>query len=160
MASVPQQIAEEIATRLTAVTVANGYNVTVSGVVRSPRIWTGHPKDYQVIVTLEDVVRNEELTHPGNPPAVAFDLPVVLTGELRPSESASTPIDDLRHTFAADIIKGISTPAASWHNWGGLAINTAIDDVRPYESDELTGVQVRMTVTYRVSETDPYTVRA
>jgi len=158
---VSEQIALKVQQRLQNITVANGYEVTVTGtVIRPPRIWEGSPKDYQVVIAQGEMTRNDDLSYPANPPVVAYDLPFTIVGELRPSEHDTTPIETLCNTFAADAIKAICSPQASWHNWDGLAIDTTIASVVNTNSEEAAAFKLEMTVTFRTPENDPYTVRA
>ena len=54
------------------------------------------------------------------------------------------------------------TAYSAWWNFGGLAINAAFESIEKYIADDggANGVLVPLRVTYRVSETDPYTARA
>lgn len=157
---VNEQIVLKIKQRLQLIDEDSGYETTVAGtVVRPPRIWTGNLEDYQVIVTQGTLAINDELSHPGNPPATAWNLPIVIFGELRPSEDNTTAIDTLINEFAADAVKAICTPASSWHNWDSLAIDTRIDNVEPIVAEDACGFKMELTVIYRVTENDPYTVR-
>jgi hypothetical protein len=77
-----------------------------------------------------------------------------------PSESSTSKIDTLRNQFAADCIKAICTPQASWHNWDTLAILTEISTVEDVTTEESSGFKLTMTVTFRTDENSPYTVRS
>jgi hypothetical protein len=157
---VSEQIVLKIKQRLQLIDEDSGYETTVAGtVVRPPRIWSGNPEDYQVVVTQGAMQINDELSHPGNPPATAWNMPIVIFGELRPSEDNTTAIDTLINEFASDAVKAICTPASSWYNWDSLAINTIIDNVEPIVGEEACGFKLEMTVIYRVTENDPYQVR-
>ena len=128
---------------------------------RSTRIGTWQPKDLVVHVHQGSVTPNTELSCPGNPPAQAYDLEAIVAGIVKPSDASTVAIDTFRNRMGADIIKA-ATDAALWHQWGGLAINTTHGPVEEYveETGGLGGVMVRFVITYRVSENDPYTVRA
>lgn len=158
---ISEQIALKVKQRLQLIDEGSGYETSVEGtVVRAPRIWEGNLKDYQIIVSQGPLSYNEELSHPGNPPAAAWDLPFVIVGELRPSEDDTTALDTLANEFSSDIFRSICTPQASWHNWDGLAINTQFGSVEIINADEMAAVRVEITVTYRVDEINPYTVRS
>lgn len=149
----------KVATRLGNIKTSAGYEVTVLEVNRPTRYGGFRPQNLQLIVTQGTITRNAELSHPGNPPATAYDVEVVVAGLLMPSESATDKIDTLRNQFSSDVIKAICSPAASWHNWDTLAINSEITSVQNITTEEASGFQVNMTITYRVAENSPYTSR-
>ena len=128
---------------------------------RSTRTANWQPKDQVVNVYQEDAIPNAELSCPGNPPSIAYDLPVIIAGIVKPSDKETSSIDTFRNRMGADIIKAATT-GNLWHTWGGLAINTTLGSIEPYsdETGGVGGVMVRMLITYRVSENDPYQVRA
>jgi hypothetical protein len=159
--SVVEQIALKVKERLQTVSSANGYETTVAGtVVRPTKVWEGSPLDYQVVMAQGQMVRNEDLSYPANPPVVAYDLPFTVVGELRPSQDNTAPIESLCNEFAADVHKAICTPVASWHNWDGLAINTTIESWENTNSEEAAAFKLEFTVTFRTAENDPFTARA
>ena len=156
---ISEQIAAKIATRLAGITVANGYELTVSEVARPLRFDGFRPQNNQLIVTQGNLTRNDELSAPGNPPATAYDLEFMIAGLLMPTESSTSKIDTLRNTFASDTIKAICTPAASWHNWDTLAIDTKVGDVTDITTEESSGFKLSLTVTFRTTENNPYQSR-
>ena len=156
---ISEQIAAKIATRLAGITVANGYELTVSEVARPLRFDGFRPQNDQLIVTQGNLTRNDELSAPGNPPATAYDLEFMIAGLLMPTESSTSKIDTLRNTFASDTIKAICTPAASWHNWDTLAIDTKVGDVTDITTEESSGFKLSLTVTFRTTENNPYQSR-
>lgn len=156
---ISEQIAAKIATRLAGITVANGYELTVSEVARPLRYDGFRPQNNQLIVTQGNLTRNDELSAPGNPPATAYDLEFTIAGLLMPTESSTSKIDTLRNTFAADTIKAICTPQASWHNWDTLAINSTISQVEDIATEESSGFKLTLTVTFRTTENNPYQSR-
>jgi len=156
---ISEQIAGKVRTRLAGITIAGGYELTVSEVVRPLRFDGWRPKNNQLIVTQGTLGRNDAMSCPGNPPATAYDLEFQIAGLLMPTESSVGRIDALRNTFAADTIKCLCTPAASWHNWDGLAIDSTISQVEDVTTEEASGFKLTLTVVFRVSENDPYTSR-
>lgn len=154
-----EQVALKLYTRLGLITTANGYETTASGIVRPTKLFSGRLKDYQIIISQGTVELNDDLSRPGNPPAVAWDIPFSIFGELRPSDTSTKAIESLCNEFGADIIKAICTPAASWHNWDGLAIDSQFTSVDIANSEEFVGVKVELTVTIRTAESNPYTLR-
>lgn len=158
--AINEQIVEKIKARLLLISEASGYETTVEGdVIRPPRIWDGHLQDYQIIVLQGQLTRNEALSYAGNPPATAWNMPLTVFGECRPSDSSTIPIDTLLNEFAADAIRAICTPVHSWHNWDGLAINTEIESVENFNAEDGAGFKLVFNVIYRVSETNPYELR-
>jgi hypothetical protein len=156
---ISEQIAAKVRTRLQSITVANGYELSVSEVVRPVRFDGWRPQNNQLIVTQGNLSKNEELSVPGNPPATAYDLEFTIAGLLMPTESSTSKIDTLRNTFASDTIKAICTPAASWHNWDTLAIDTKVGDVTDITTEESSGFKLSLTVTFRTTENNPYQSR-
>ena len=157
--AVSEQILQKIATRLASITVVGGYEVTVSQVVRPTRYGGFRPQHLQIVVTQGNLTKNDELSAPGNPPATAWDMEVVIAGLLMPLESATDKIDALRMQFSSDVIKAICTPAASWHNWDTLAIDTVVGNVDDVTTEEASGFKVTITVTFRTTENNPYQSR-
>jgi hypothetical protein len=132
-----------------------------STAVRSAQIATWQPKDLVVVVSHGDPVPNAELSYPGNPPVIAYDMPVIVAGIVKPSDDETTAIDTFKNRMGADIIAA-ATNAANWHQWGSLAINTTLGPIESYteETGGRCGVMVTLLVTYRVPENDPTTVSA
>jgi hypothetical protein len=148
---VVEQIMANVRTRMAAA-FDNAY--------RSTRVATWQPKDLVVHVHQGSLTQNVELSCPGNPPATAYDLEAIVAGIVKPSDAETTPIDTFRNRMGADIVKA-ATDATNWHQWGGLAINTTHGPIEDYidETGGCAGVMVRFTITFRVDEDDPYTVR-
>ena len=160
--AISEQIAVKVKTRLGLINTDSGYETTTTGVIRATRQGDFQPKDYQIIVTQGTITRNEELSHPGNPPATAYDMPFQIAGVLRPSDDNATAADTLKNQFWGDCVKALTTGTA-WYNWDGLAINTAPPtDVEDYQAEDGAAVGFRfiLTVTFRTDENDPFTARA
>lgn len=156
---VSEQILQAVRTRLLLIDEGDGYEVTVSGVIRSTRI-AGHiPEDWQLTVSLVSITESEADYRPGNPPAIAWSMEIVIMGELRPSESDTTPIDTYRSTFQADIVKAITSTGNDWHNWGNLAIDTTYGAAETIETESGSAIGVPLTILFRTDENDPYTAR-
>ena len=159
--AITEQIAVILKNRLAAISTASGYETTASGgVIRPTRMGGFQPKDYQIIINQGDKTPNESHHHPGNPPATAYDMTFQIACVLRPSELDSTFADTLKNQFEADVIKSLAQGVA-WWNFGGLAIDSRVEAVMDYESDDGSqlGFAVDFVVTYRVSENDPYVSR-
>lgn len=149
---VVEQIMANVRTRMAA---------AFDDVYRSTRTATWQPKDLVIHVHQGALTPNPELSCPGNPPATAYDLEAIIAGIVKPSDTSIIAIDTFRNRMGADIIAA-ATNATLWHQWGGLALNTVHGPVEEYteETGGLAGVMVRFTITFRVDEDDPYTVRA
>ena len=157
--AVSEQIVDKVRTRLANIKTSGGYEVTVSEVVRPTRFGGFRPQHLQLVVTQGGLTKNEQLSVPGNPPATAYDMEVVIAGLLMPTETDTTKIDTQRNQFAADVIKAICTPADSWHNWDTLAIDTQIGSVDDVTTEEASGFKTSITVTFRTTENNPYQSR-
>jgi len=158
--AISEQIALKVKQRLQLIDAEDGYETTVAGtVVRPTRIWKLSPQDYQLIFVQGQLERNPELSLPGNPPATAWNLPFTITGQIRPSEDDTTPVDALCNEFAADVIKAL-TDASDWYHWDSLAIDSMLSNVEHFVTDEMSGFRLVVNVVFRTPENDPYTVRA
>jgi hypothetical protein len=160
---VPELIAEEIVHRLQAITFEGGYAFDVSEVVRPNR--RGDVVQYKhlsIIVDQGNAERNEDGDHPGNPPALSYRLAFDLKCIVRDSRTEQDSRTINESEMAAAVVKAITDAGSMWYTLGGNAINAEFGDMVPFNSGEgeLNGITVPLIVTYRVSETDPYEVRA
>ena len=128
---------------------------------RSTKVATWQPKDLVIHVEQGEMTPRPELGFPGNPPAQAYEVAVIISGITKPSDDDTTPIDQLRNRLSAEIIKA-ATNAARWHTWGELAIDTQLGNIEPHVSEDggMPAVKVNMAITFRTDEDDPYQVRA
>lgn len=159
---IPELIAIEIEARLNAVLEADGYAFDLSEVVRPTRKGENWLKRHRGVAILQgESTRVPELDCPGNPPAIAygltFDLACVTRDSMNSEEAHATEENEI----AAVVVKGITAPD-QWHTMDGNAIDCSIGSAVPFSSPEgeLDGVTIPVVVTYRVSETNPYEVRA
>lgn len=161
--AIPELITAEVVTRLEQITTANGYFANIVSVDRVPlhvEDWT--PKNLSIAVVQTDDRENLAESHHGNPPAMARDLTLEIKCIVRPSSRATTTYETTMNAMAAAVRKAITTPAATWYQMDGNAINTTIGDNTPFPiaAGGHAGVSITLTITYRISETDPFTVRA
>lgn len=158
---VPESIATTLVTRLNAITIANGYAFTAASVDRVNRDateWT--PKNNSIVVIQGDSQRETVLDCPGNPPANGWRLPFAVAGFVRQSDRVTTADQSKENEIAAAIIKAVAS-VSNWHTFGGYAVNAEIGAVtRLPASESMAGVRVQFDVHYRVSEDDPFEVRA
>ena len=154
-----ERIAVEIFDRLKRLEAGRDDSIQLSEVIRPKRLGGWTPKHLQVVITQENPERNDELSLIGNPPAVAYDQQYNLRCHVMPSELDPTPVEEWTNLMTSEIIRTI-TSYNLWHTMGGLAIDTQIRQIENVDSDgSFDGANVPLIVTYRVSETDPFTVR-
>lgn len=153
-----EQIAQAIETRLAGVTVAAGYQntITVTRPTRMGENWT--PDDYRVLLQAGDPQRNEEWEYVANPQVYAWDQPFTIELYNSPSERDETEIQQLANVAMADIITALTIPLATWHTWGGIAGDSNISDVSHGTAQDGSWhvTQITLTVTYRTPFNNPY----
>jgi hypothetical protein len=156
-----ERIADKLVARLAECTVANGYSVTVSEAIRAKRNASDSPLDYQVVVSQGEIERLEDMDRAATIPQIAYSAQFNVTGVLMPSDATNTDFDQLANIFAADLQRAICTPGDSWHNWDGLAFNSTLGNwsTRLESDGSPSGVDIALTVFYRVDESDPRTAR-
>lgn len=153
------KISDEIYSRLEALVAVPNDAFTFCDVVRPSKIATYTPRHAMIVLTRGDVSRVTDLDCPGNPPAVAYQQTFLIRVHLAPSEKDTTPIEYYEDVAEAEIIKAIRT-SSTWHTFDGNAINAEFAAVQTATSDGgYDGIAVPLVVTYRVSESDPYTAR-
>lgn len=164
MSSTPinELIAAIVVARIQVITLDNGWVFDVSEVVRPNR--KGDNWEYKhmgVGVVQSDDVVNEELSHAGNPPAEAHDLTLNLYCITRDSKDETDAHATATNLLVASVRKAITSPA-TWHTFGGYAIDAEFGTVSPFVSPEgeLLGATLPLVVTYRISENDPFIARA
>lgn len=164
MTAVPELIALELKTRLEKITAVNGYPFTVPKVERPNRKAYEHEgRNLTLLIVQGDEIPNEGLSHEGNPPAIAYDAIYNIHGIVKNSDRDSTADSTTENALASAIRKAvIDSNQNTWHQFDGNAIDAAFGQVAPFVTPEgdRRGITVPLIVTYRVSETDPETVRA
>jgi hypothetical protein len=161
-ATIPDTIADECVERLSEILEGNDYEFDVAEVIRPTRKGENWLRKHLGIAVLQGTAeRVTALDCPGNPPSICYSLPLEIVGVCRDSSSETDAKAISDNTMAAAIVKAITTPASSWYQFGGVAINAEIGDteVIPSGDGEFHGVTITIRVIYRVSENDPYTVR-
>lgn len=155
-----ESIAVTLADRIKDGTYTAPYQIRK--VVRPNKLQTNKELgDLECMVRQGTPQRNEELDYDGNPMALGFDVPYVAVVFLRPSDTDTTAIDTIANYVMADVVKAITTPNATWHNWGSKAINSTYDLALEVSDDaSQAAVIVTVNVQTRFSITDPYTFRA
>lgn len=161
---VVEQIADKMATRLAAITVAHGYNQNVNGVVRPDNEGEYSPDNYRIVMIQGDPqpVEDEEYVA-GNPAAKTCWEVFHLLLFVRQSTKAAVPqpIDALTNMFWADAVKAIGTPAAGWDQWDGLAIGTefGLREGFTHKDGAFSGLVLTVRVMVRTDDNNPYNVR-
>ncbi len=156
---VVERIADELFARLQR--LAAGYSAVfiASEVIRPKRVDGYTPKDRQIVLTLGQEERINELDCPGNPPAVAYRQTFNVRCHVCPSEKDPTPIDRYVSLMAASVMQVIGEPNR-WHTFGELSMNAEWlprEDI--FGEGGTDGCNMQIAVTYRVDETNPFNVR-
>ncbi len=158
---VVSRISDEIFARLQALVSGSVGAYSFADVVRPTKLATYTPQHGLIVLTRGEVSRVTELDCPGNPPAVAFQQTFSIRVHIAPSEKDTTPVEVYEDVMEAEIHKAIVNDSATWHTFGDLAINADIGAQQTVVSDgSYDGIAVPLVVTFRVTEGDPYTVRA
>lgn len=158
---VVSRISDEIFSRLQALVSGSAGAYSFANVVRPTKLATYTPQHGLIVLTRGEVSRVTELDCPGNPPAVAFQQTFSIRVHIAPSEKDTTPVEVYEDVMEAEIHKAIVNDAATWHTFGDLAINADLGAQQTVVSDgSYDGIAVPLAVTFRVTEGDPYTVRA
>ena len=129
-------------------------------VIRPTRMGGYTPKHSQVVLTQDDPERVDELGLPGNPPAIAYAQRFNIRCHVMPSEKDTVKVDDFVNIIASDVVKAVCVDA-NWYTFGGRAIDAQWESRENIDADGgIDGINVPLTITYRTSELDPYTLRA
>jgi len=146
-----------IQSAMEGVTVANGYQVTVAEVYRVTTLG-GYsrtpPGSYIVQMVVGDDQRAEELDIQGADPVIAWRMPIELGLIYRPSDTNTTPIDQILRQFLADVTRAVMEDP----QWEQYAMDTTLGPPQAWANQEAgeVGYTANMSVAYRVKESDPY----
>lgn len=158
---VVSRISDEIFARLQALVSGSAGAYSFVGVVRPTKIATYTPQHGLIVLTRGEVSRVSEIDCPGNPPAIGYRQTFLIRVHIAPSERDETPVEVYEDVMEAEIYRAIVTDFATWHTFGDLAINADLGAQQTVVSDGgYDGIAIPLTVTYRVTEGDPYTVRS
>lgn len=158
---VVERIADAIYQRLRL--LAAGYSplTPVSEVIRPKQRGGYTPKHLQIVLTQAEPETIPELDHEGNPPAQAWRQTFNIRCHVNISEKNPTPVDTIINTMAADVQKVVCDAGTQWYSFGGLAIDAEWLGRENIDADGgIDGINVPLAVTFRVSEGNPYAVRA
>lgn len=158
---VVSRISDEIFARLQALVSGSAGAYSFVDVVRPTKIATYTPQHGLIVLTRGEVSRATDIDCPGNPPAVGYKQTFLIRVHIAPSERDETPVEVYEDVMESEIHKAIVTDSATWHTFGELAINADIGAQQTVVSDGgYDGIAIPLTVMYRITEGDPYTVRA
>ena len=155
---VKELIAQAVVAALEKISDENGYQSPAVEVVRPRR--TGEsfcPKHLGVAVIQDDEQREPDSDCVGNPPAIAWRLPIACDCIVRLSEADERPMDQVLNVLEADVRRALAADC----QFGGLAVDSALGASEYLQAaGGVEGVTVWIEIVYRVSWTDPYTNRA
>ena len=153
MASIVQNIITVAATRLGVVAGVEG--------VYQPKRDGGFPvRDKVIVLSHEDIEWDEDLSCPGNPPRIAWVLPVKVSCIISPDPDDTVSIAERANEFVVLAMDALTTPEASWHQFGGNSIDAELGPPITIEpgDDTVRGVGFVVRITYRVEETSQTTL--
>lgn len=153
-------ISDEVVSRLGNITTGNGYEFTAASVSLIDRDENDfQPAPLAIMVDRKDEAENEDLSLPGNPPGIAYDVEFHIHGYSgRLDDSFSTEVTETQ--MIAAIQKAIGNgDATGWHNFTNRAIDASLTSTTDFEGPGHDGVTVVLRITYRISEIDPFVVR-
>lgn len=159
----PELIALELVGRLEEITELNGYSFDVSEVIRPTRNSENWKlKNLGIGVLQGESERVPELDCPGNPPALAYSVTFNLRCVVKDSETSTAAHATNENEMAAAVVTAITDDGVMWYTMNSNAIDTTFGTMQPFvpPEGEMNGVTVPVIVTYRVSETNPFEVRA
>jgi hypothetical protein len=164
-----EQIAQEIKSRLSNVTKANGFNQNLV-VIRPSKNGIPSVSDNIAILTQESSQSDTSdqphaLSVEGNPYAQAFTQDFRVQMGSRQSDNDNTPAETYINRLWADVVKAITrkgkTDEATWHTFGDLALTATIQApfFGAFDDTATADVDFTVSVQYRTNENDPYTAR-
>lgn len=148
-----ERIAQELISRIEAGGIPD------ARVVRPARDGRNYTKTHGTIVMHQlESIYNQQLSHEGNPPAIAYDVVFNLFCFIREVPAEAPEYATACNVFASDVARAINNPETSpstWHTFGDNAINANVGSFSQFvDNDATAGVLLPIQITYRVSETD------
>lgn len=159
--TVLENIAVALTERLEAMVDSDDYQTAVSSVKRLQRNGGEYtPEHLQILVRQGDDEIDDELSYPGNPPAICHRQTFNLRCHVMTSERDIDPVDSISNTFQADVIKCL-TAGNNWYQFDGNAIDANIGAIEPINEDGgPDGLNIPIVIVYRVDENNPYNARS
>lgn len=163
---ISERIASALFDRLRLLSAGYSDQLAFTNVVRPLRNEVATPQHLQIVLTQDAPQINAELSCPGNPPATCYELLFHINCRVMPSENDTTPVDEYINTMAAEVVRVVCDEtmiedSSQWHTFGDIAVNAEWQAHENIDGDgSYDGVDVPILVTYRVSENNPFEVRA
>lgn len=164
-----EQIAQEVVTRLEAITIANGYQVDVGTILRPRRLGNVGTLGYtpeDLMITVEQGACRKLLEVEGNGPFTERVQTFLLAGFRKSTSDGSTALDQLVNVFVADIEKAITLGhQAGYPYWehftvsgSNLALNAELMAPEFFSliDNQVAGASVQLDVHYRTRTNNPY----
>ena len=151
--SVPvvENIAVNIEAAVNAITVANGFNQTLTALRPLRRDFEATPRNDGVVLIKQ---LDEDLAGEQPVPAMDYLQEFALVAYVTDSDAAATSIDTRLNQVKADLVKKLCEDRTR----GGYALDTIIRPAAEFnEGPGRTGVVVRVEVHDRTDQDDPYT---
>jgi hypothetical protein len=119
-------------------------------------------KHRSIQVVQGEAARVPELDCQGNPPALAYRVAFELKCVCRDSPAEDVALATNPNDLAAKAVAAVTGTDLTWYTMGGNSIDSEIGSLTPFDSaeGEFNGMAVPIEITYRVSENNPYNVRA
>jgi len=156
-----ERIAATLYARLRLLTADYVGTTKIKEVVRPTLRGNYTPKHLQVVLTQDDPERAPDFDRPGNPPSIGWEQRFDIRCHVMPSETDTTPVAEYINTISADVVLAVTTGSVQWHNFDGLAIDAEWQSRETIDEDgSFGGINVPLSVLYRVEENDPYQARA
>lgn len=157
--SIPEKIMSVFESRINAayatepIFVGDGLN----DVFRPTRRGGVQVNNKSIVLVHGDSEWSPELSAPGNPPLMAYQMLVMIHCVISPSEADTTAIETEMDNFAAHVHNAVAT-GAGWQGLDGNAIDTRLGAIRKIdpEDESSRGVVLEYLVIYRVEETDMF----
>lgn len=150
--TVRESILANIKTKLSAISVANGYRAAVASVQR----WSQHGNTL-VSVPCIIISAGEDKWDASKTPVIRAEMDVVLTAWIRQAEDDTNPTDKILNDLLADIFECLWADTTL----GGKAIDLDFDSIYPFETIEgnpYSGLEIVIKVLYGFQQSDPETV--
>ena len=139
----------------------DAYQTEVSSVIRPSKNGGDYNIEHLQIVMkqgTDEIV--DELSYPGNPPAIAHKQTFNLRCHVLPSDRDTDAVETTTNIFAADVIKCL-TAGNNWYTFGGNATDATVGAAEPINEDGgIDGFNLPLYITYRVDENNPYNARS
>ncbi len=121
--------------------------------------------DSTIVVQQTQLLVNDQATHDGNPIALGLDVIFNVRCHIKNRATCEHDFQAECNRVAAAVYQAIVKPSidpAMWYQFDGLAINARIGSVMQMTNEQgiHAGVMLPVTITFRISEDDPYEARA